>query len=301
MRGALPEHLPYNLDCFDIANPKYADVFGFTQCEVDQMLFDAGIEEKRDELKAWYDGYHFGDRSDIYCPWSIMKYLADVQSIPQEKPKAYWVGTSGNELTKAFLGRMPSTVQDDISSLTEGKNIAVTIKEDLNYNQIYTDEDNFWTLRYLTGYLTPSSDSANCVVPPGPGRTVLAIPNREVKDVFRNEIKSWFSQMLMNYQNENVIQTILGDGQIWAGMGFAKQFADNVDIDYAIRADVTKSGGGRGYLVPVEERERKRKEEQDLARQQMQLEMEKTRSEAIRNAAGAANLNNSGGFNGGAA
>ena len=79
-----------NLDCFDIANPKYADVFGFTQCEVDQMLFDAGLEEKLDELKAWYDGYHFGDRSDIYCPWSIMKYLADVQSIPKANPKAYW-------------------------------------------------------------------------------------------------------------------------------------------------------------------------------------------------------------------
>ena len=113
-------------------------------------------------------------------------------------------------------------------------------------------------------------------------------------------LDSWFSQMLMNYQNESVIQTILGDGQIWAGMGFAKQFADNVDIDYAIRADVTKSGGGRGYLVPVEVREEKRAREQELAKQQMQLEMEKTRSEAMRNAAGAANLNNSGGFNGGA-
>ena len=203
-----------NLDCFDIANPKYADVFGFTQCEVDQMLFDAGLEEKRDELKSWYDGYHFGDRSDIYCPWSIMKYLADAQSIPQEKPKAYWVGTSGNELTKAFLGRMPSTVQDDIASLTEGKNIAVAIKEDLNYNQIYTDEDNFWTLLYLTGYLTPSSDSANCVVPPGPGRTVLAIPNREVKDVFRNEIKSWFSQMLPKDKQEDFFNLFWkGDAQ----------------------------------------------------------------------------------------
>ena len=55
-----------NLDCFDIANPRYADVFGFTQCEVDQLLSDAGLEEKRDALRAWYDGYHFGDRSDIY-------------------------------------------------------------------------------------------------------------------------------------------------------------------------------------------------------------------------------------------
>ncbi len=203
-----------NLDCFDIANPKYADVFGFTQYEVDQLLSDAGLEEKRDALREWYDGYHFGDRSDIYCPWSIMKYLADVQSVPKEKPKAYWVGTSGNELTKAFLGRMPSTVQDDIASLTEGKTIAVAIKEDLNYDQIYTKEDNFWTLLYLTGYLTPSSDSANCVVSPGPGRTILAIPNREVKDVFKSEINSWFSQMLPKDKQEDFFKLFWkGDAQ----------------------------------------------------------------------------------------
>ena len=203
-----------NLDCFDIANPKYADVFGFTQYEVDQLLSDAGLEEKRDSLREWYDGYHFGDRSDIYCPWSIMKYLADVQSVPKEKPKAYWVGTSGNELTKAFLGRMPSTVQDDIASLTEGKTIAVAIKEELNYDQIYTKEDNFWTLLYLTGYLTPSSDSANCVVSPGPGRTILAIPNREVKDVFKSEINSWFSQMLPKDKQEDFFKLFWkGDAQ----------------------------------------------------------------------------------------
>ena len=59
-----------NLDCFDIANPKYADVFGFTQCEVDQMLFDAGLEEKLDELKAWYDGYR---ECQVYCVNSVWR------------------------------------------------------------------------------------------------------------------------------------------------------------------------------------------------------------------------------------
>ena len=184
-----------NLDCFDIVNPSYADVFGFTQCEVDQLLADAGLEEKRDALREWYDGYHFGDRSDIYCPWSIMKYLADVQRVPKAKPQAYWVGTSGNELTKGFRGHVPASIQDDMVLLAEGKSIAASINPALNYNQVYAKKDNFWTLLYLTGYLTPSSDSADCVVAPGPGQTVLAIPNREVREAFESEIKAWFDDI----------------------------------------------------------------------------------------------------------
>ena len=185
-----------NLQCFDIGTAAYSDVFGFTQDELDQLLSEAGLEDKRETLKAWYDGYHFGDRSDIYCPWSIMLYLAELQRNPREAPRAYWAGVSENELTKAFPGRIPSTVQDDIASLTDGKSIAVEINENLNDDQPYTEEDSFWTLLYLTGYLTPSPDSANCVVSPGPEQTVLAIPNREVREVFEKEIKSWFRPML---------------------------------------------------------------------------------------------------------
>ena len=203
-----------NLDCFDIAESLYSDFFGFTQNEVDQLLADAGFKDKREKIREWYDGYRFGRQQEIYCPWSIMKYLTVLKDYPQEAPKAYWVGVTKNELTKGFLGRIPSTIQDDIASLTEGKTIAAEINEDLNYDQVYTEEDNFWTLLYLTGYLTPSSDSANCVVPPGPGRTVLAIPNREVKDVFRNEIKSWFKSMLPQARQQDFFNLFWkGDAQ----------------------------------------------------------------------------------------
>ena len=184
-----------NLDCFDIATSRYADVFGFTQGEVDQLLADADLEEKREILREWYDGYHFGERSDIYCPWSIMKYLADVQSIPREKPKAYWVGTSGNELTKGFRGHVPASIQDDMASLVDGKNIAANINTTLNYNHVYDKKDNFWTLLYLTGYLTPVEENANTAASSTPGRIALAIPNREVREAFESEIKTWFDDI----------------------------------------------------------------------------------------------------------
>ena len=158
-----------NLDCFDISTFSYSDSFGFTQEEVDRLLTDSDFEDKLNTIQTWYGGYHFGKPQELYCPWSIMNHLVALGANPQESPNAYWDGLTPNGLTGGFLERIPSTIQDDIASLTEGKTIAAEINEDLNYDQVYTEEDNFWTLLYLTGYLTPSSDSANCVVSPGPG------------------------------------------------------------------------------------------------------------------------------------
>ncbi len=185
-----------NLSSFDIVADKYSDVFGFTQNEVDQLLARAGLEEKRGQLKEWYDGYRFGEREDIYCPWSIMQCLESQQGNPREPPRAYWVNTSGNELTRGFVEHVPASIQDDMASLLAGKSIVVQVNETLNYSQVYTSEDNFWTLLYLTGYLTPSSDEENCVDLAGPERTMLAIPNKEVRKAFNDEIKSWFENTI---------------------------------------------------------------------------------------------------------
>ncbi len=185
-----------NLDCFDITEPLHSNLFGFTQNEVDQLLADAGFEDKREEIRKWYDGYHFGKQQEIYCPWSIMKYLTLLKDYPQEAPRAYWVGVTKNELTKGFHDRIPATVQDDMASLTDGKSIAANINMDLDYTQVYSKKDNFWTLLYLTGYLTPVDENANTAVVPGLGQTLLAIPNREVREAFETDIKSWFENIV---------------------------------------------------------------------------------------------------------
>lgn len=187
-----------NLDCFDIATSRYADVFGFTQGEVDQLLSDAGLEEKRDALKEWYDGYHFGDHSDIYCPWSVMKYLADVQSVPREKPKAYWVGTSSNGLPRDFARRLPAEedVQGRIAALLGGNAIAVKLNPNMNYIDDLKNASNFWTLLHLTGYLTLTSRAELYEGEKNAKDSLLVIPNKEVREVFQEEMEAWFADIL---------------------------------------------------------------------------------------------------------
>lgn len=187
-----------NLDCFDIATSRYADVFGFTQGEVDQLLSDAGLEEKRDALKEWYDGYHFGGHSDIYCPWSVMKYLADVQSVPREKPKAYRVGTSSNGLPRDFARRLPAEedVQGRIAALLGGNAIAVKLNPNMNYIDDLKNASNFWTLLHLTGYLTLTSRAELYEGEKNAKDSLLVIPNKEVREVFQEEMEAWFADIL---------------------------------------------------------------------------------------------------------
>ncbi len=185
-----------NADCYDIAHASFSDTFGFTHDEVEQLLCDAGFADKKAIVQKWYDGYHFGTRDDIYCPWSIMKYLRDLQNNPGTEPEAYWVGTSCNELTKGFAKRIPSQVQNWILCLLGGSSIAVPVNKCLTYSSVYKDTDNFWSLLYLTGYLTLSDNAAGCVNEPASGSSILAIPNREVREVFTTEVRDWFRDIL---------------------------------------------------------------------------------------------------------
>ena len=62
-----------NLDVDDLTTTcRYADVFGFTQGEVDKLLCDVGFSEKREVFRDWYGGYRLGDKTEVYSPWSTM-------------------------------------------------------------------------------------------------------------------------------------------------------------------------------------------------------------------------------------
>ena len=54
---------------------EYADSFGFTEEEVFAALEECGLEEDKEEVRKWYDGFIFGSRRDIYNPWSILNFL----------------------------------------------------------------------------------------------------------------------------------------------------------------------------------------------------------------------------------
>lgn len=219
-----------NPSCFGMDTSVYANLFGFTQSEVDTMLVSAGLENKKDIIKEWYDGYRFGNRQEIYCPWSIMRYLEHVCAEPDEEPDGYWARTSGNELLKDFKDKLPPIIQEHIAALYEGKSIPVELNISLTYNEINQNYDNFWTLLYLEGYLTTTTDPSNCIMSPR-GMTILKIPNNEIRQVFKLQIKPWVESLISKYNQEEFF-SLFWDGD---AQGVEQLLSEKLKLSTAIQ------------------------------------------------------------------
>lgn len=169
-----------------ISSERYNEYYGFTQKDVDQILQDAQIEEKASDIKEWYDGYRFGE-FDVYCPWDVMNYLWDLTNNQNAKPVSYWKNTSDNAIIRSFIDQLGSTISKKLEMLMAGESIDQQIEENLTYDYLHSSEENFWSILYLTGYLT--QDKVN-----NSGETMsLKIPNKEIKEIFETTVKNWFN------------------------------------------------------------------------------------------------------------
>ena len=188
-----------------ITSSRLNEYFGFTQAEVDQLLQDTSLTDHAEDVKAWYDGYHFGE-FDIYCPWDVMNYLQDLQFDPSKKPISYWKNTSDNAIIRSFIDYSGPSISKKLELLLSGGYIVQTIEEDLTYDYLHSSEDNLWSILYLTGYLTRVRE-----IPPSDGSIALMIPNAEVKEIFRSTIQKWFKDSSQTWNRQAMFQAL------WAG------------------------------------------------------------------------------------
>lgn len=111
-------------------------------------------------------------------------------------------------------------------------------------------------------------------------------------------LDSSMSQMLANYSKSNSASIIIDYISAMLQMKITN-IVDNINTDNLIRDVMISSGAPASFFVEESERDRKRQEQQQMAMMQMQMQNALTESEINRNNAGAANLNNIAGNNGG--
>ncbi len=175
-----------SLKVFSVTNVQYGEQFGFSDREVREMLEYYGFEEKYELIKAWYDGYHFGDM-DVYCPWDVINYIDLLHVEPDASPYAFWVNTSGNEIIKKFLQKASAGTKRELEQLIAGKSVYKKINQELTYWDLYKNIDNLWSVLFTTGYLTQCKRIDGDIFE-------LIIPNLEIRQIFIDQIMEWFQE-----------------------------------------------------------------------------------------------------------
>lgn len=188
-----------NFKVLSITDARFDEHFGFTDEEVNQILKDYHLQTHQSETKEWYDGYHFGN-TDVYCPWDVINHVDHLCGEQDAPPQSYWINSSGNDLVKRFINKADKTTRDEIEQLITGKAIEKNIRLELTYDEIDNSIDNLWSVLFTTGYLTQIGKTRD-------GNYQLIIPNREVKEVYINQIKEWFQEKVLS--DTKPIQTLL--------------------------------------------------------------------------------------------
>ncbi len=178
-----------NLKVESITSLNYAEHFGFTPEEVEQMLRDYGLEGNLETVRKWYDGYRFGD-AEVYNPWSVINYADSCYKDKNAFAMPYWSNTSSNSIVRGLVEHADLSVKQEIEGLIEGGTIEKPIHEDITYDDMHSTQDNLWNFLFFTGYLKKISQRQE-------GETIymeMAIPNSEVRYIYKNAVLRWFEE-----------------------------------------------------------------------------------------------------------
>ena len=194
-----------NLEVVTTTSDKYATSFGFTEKEVFDALDECGLSEEKEQVKRWYDGFIFGRHRDIYNPWSIINFLDKGKYAP------YWANTSSNSLVGKLLREGNSELKEQFEKLLHGESIWSAIDEQIVYNRLNGNEEAVWSLLLTSGYLKVLSfESYQDAWEDEKPVYELTLTNREVKIMFYNMVREWFSCVNSDY-NDFIKALLQGD------------------------------------------------------------------------------------------
>ena len=193
-----------NLNVISITSDAYAEHFGFTQDEVDEMLKAYDLQDNADIVREWYDGYRFGE-TEVYNPWSVINYIQSCYKNKKALPKPYWSNTSSNSIVRTLVEKADLSVKQEIESLIEGRTIVKPVHEDITYEDMDSTQDHLWNFLFFTGYLKKVSEKQeeeNVLME-------LAIPNREVRYIYKNTVLRWFEDKTRQKELSPLYESIL--------------------------------------------------------------------------------------------
>lgn len=192
-----------HLNIISVLDKNYSEHFGFTENEVYQLMSCYGHTDRFPDIKKWYDGYCFGD-TDIYNPWSVIKFMFDLNADAKALPRPYWVNTSSNAIIRDMIYRADQRTKDQIEVLTGNGTLEFPVHEEITYSDMQENSELLWNFLFFTGYLTKAGEELRNDTICLKGR----IPNTEVKYVYENTIVKWFQDMIRKRDFHDLYQAL---------------------------------------------------------------------------------------------
>ncbi|PRX16917.1 PD-(D/E)XK nuclease superfamily protein [Orenia metallireducens] len=198
-----------NLLVSTLLDTKYDNYFGLLETEVEEIFNDYNLNYKLEEIKEWYNGYYFGDKT-LYNPWSIINCI-----YYQGELKPYWINTSGNEIIKDLIINGDSEIKSDIELLIKDQSIEKKIDENIVFGDIDKKSSSLWSFLLLSGYLRASDSERR-------GARLycnLEIPNQEVKYIYEEIVLDWFEENITSQKLKLMLEALTnGDIEVFSSV-----------------------------------------------------------------------------------
>ena len=146
-----------------------AEYVGFTESEV-KILCDR-YHMDMEEIREWYDGYHFENCESVYNPRSV------VNAMLFGAIRNYWNMTESFEALQTYIDMNFDGLKDDVLSMLAGEHIPVNTGNFTNDMTTFRDENDVLTLLSHLGYLSCDSKEQS-----------VCIPNNEIQSEYVNAV-----------------------------------------------------------------------------------------------------------------
>ena len=200
-----------NLDVYSVIDTEFSDAFGFTESEVKSMLEYYQLTDRFEEIKEWYDGYLFG-RTEIYNPWSVLKYIQKTSADAHIKADAYWLNTSSNSIIHELIAKSNVTVRKETERLINGESLEKQLFSDITYANMDVNHEHIWSFLLYTGYLKAVRIFKK-------GKYIFfegKIPNKEVEIIYEETFRQWFDTLIQGADKSRFFNAVLnGDTAVF--------------------------------------------------------------------------------------
>lgn len=202
-----------NVESYDVKSSQFSEFIGFTEDEVDNLLYDMGLNDRKSEVKEWYDGYIFGEAQGIYCPWDVLKFVSKCKkSNSFEKPQSYWENTGSLITLKNFLKDVHPEIDDSILMLSNGGYIVNNAVKELNFENLIDSQENIWTLLYHYGYITKANESylKKHNLSSSDDYDILVVPNKSVRSAIVQEVLFYIKASFTKHRLDHLTKAFVG-------------------------------------------------------------------------------------------